>query len=1790
MKCNVSAVIIVLLALSAHGIAGQTTTKSSEPLSWQFRRDDSGRVTGIVDPAGRETRLEYDFEEGGKAGTITRHLPDGAGVRYRYNRFGRRIQMADGQGSVDYQYDELGRLTAAIREDGPAVALTYDTAGRVTSVRVGDGPPTGYSYGYLGRLAEIDTPAGKISYRYQTGRRMIIRTLPNGIRTVWEYRVDGNLGEISHVAQDNHILLQFSYAYRADGRIGGITELSERGRRSRQYRYDGLGRLIGVRNSSGPDRTYRYNRRGNRTGRVVDGRESQSGEYDWAGRLVRLDDAECAHDGTGNLTAYPDQGRDRRFEFNGGNRLRSARTEAGGVEYEYDGDGNMVARTVGEERTTFVPDPLAGIWRPLLAKHGGDRKTFYVWNGDVPLAEIEGEEVRFFLHDHLGSVRLVVGEDGSIVDRRSFSAFGIPQHKAGDMGLSPGFAGLFYDPVGEVHPTRARAYDPSLGRFLQRDPQFRAPTVSDLNTSAHVYCQNDPVNYVDIDGARRQHYFSRLVSQSVNSTLSFLKDMRDWMVAKDTPTSFENAIRDAVRNTPRNGTIPILVTGVSNNWSDAQNAAQTHLGERGIGIRSATGNFLWDAGVAFRDQTQGATGSLMDFPLLATPPRFRHADDTTTHHNIVWHAEYVQQMAEDMGRDDVTFDIHAHSNGAINLRNESQQLRRAIAGGLKVNSVTTYAVSSTEPLQQVCQQLGVPFDTKLHPHDPIVDLTQYPRTVSQDLQTDIGLPRWIADPIAFGMVETNKVASLLTLPWTIRHHSLGTPDGYSIDVTGQNTAGKGSRTLPLSDIRLPALYDIQRLMKKRDDFVPFPPDDGGGGPGGGGSLSPSNVGGIYLHGAGEALAGLGRLKGVALDEKNGKLILLSEGHTETDLPPLRLDDVVTVFRSVYEHGRAPYVSIDPNPKDPRGPRMLIRHDEGTAGTYVGWTLFEADRVMKCYSLGFDNVTRRPVESKVEDYRNLLDLGFSGTEEARRAPVWERFWIVPSEVTQRRAADRLTLFDVPLKVRTQRMVLRDSKLVPAPDDTPSEQAQKFSAWFTAHYDEIAAEAKAVPPEGSGIESARPFFTELRRIALITAIAERLRDQGVPMPPWMRNYAVAPCPMPETTPAITVTATKTETRRVQQGIEKTTHEQRIFGGVDLAADQEEVEVLPTDQPTRELVPAVRKALCTAPALKSVDVERDGDSYRALALPGKDTVALGPCRLRETDLSVPTRRGHRIELVRKFNSFFQPRENLGKAWTLDLPYLAKERLPVRRGDDRQQYRSVYELSSPLGSCSESFRRRSHVEELDGEILVPSRSRAILGLVKMKNEKIGKPTMAMLFRDGQQWHFDEDGYLVGRVRPPAMVLYRRDGAHRIRRIEGWYGANLRADIRLKYGDGGRLVEASGSNGETVAYRYADGKLVGARGKTTTTYEYEDALVSSVTRNGRTVRQFGYEGRGRLAWERRYSGPRVSYSAENRAEGLKIVASTESTTEMASYDDSARPGKRILRDGTRIKWSHGPGEASEASVIRPDGTRHRVRRSEDGREVSWTGPTGATRTARYDNAGRPARVAAGGSDLLRNQWHRNGLLEKTTTDTCAFHPRYRSDGVQTALLITPPQEAGPGFSRWKEEQYDELGRTARITDSAGLEVVFGYEDTGQSPSAVAWKWRDGQAVVQRERGADGRLKSIKTNWGRSERRTYDARTGQIEKVTIENAGQRASVRYENGRPAAIRHFDGNTWKLDYYESGRHKALCREIRAPHGVRLHYEYDDADRLSEVTCRQTSKTKYEYDRAGRLTSIALSPVQR
>ena len=1509
----ISAVLLVVIYAVTDASAGN---KTLAPLKWRFAYDDSGRISKLIDPGNKITTFSYELDKtGGFLKKVTKAHVDGAEVSFGLDRFGQRRQMIDAYGKVVYEYDNYNHITGIHREGSPKISYTYDTMDRLSSMNIGKIATVRYVYDFLGRPSKIETPVGSIIYQYQDGQGQISRILPNGIRTILKYMPNGSLDSIINTDRDNHVISRFTYSYRPDGLIDAVKEWSPRVERVIQYQYDQVKRLTAVVDSTGQKIQYQYDKLGNRLSMVKNGKTQDTLSYNWAGQIKTRNGQICTYDASGNLTSYKDKGSNVSFGFNSVNLPKSVQKSGVKIDYEYDGDGYMIARIAAGKKTSYVPDPFTDIWRPILALNADGGTTYFVWEGGVPLMAVSGGKVKFFLHDHLGSVRCISDQNGRITKRFDYSPFGVPQTGFDGDGLQPGFAGLFLEPVATLYLTRARVYDPAIGRFMQFDPQHRIPLGSQKELFGYNYCGGDPVNFVDSNGA-----FAVKHGERINNTYFYVLEQPGGGLTIGVPTSLR-----------------------ANMWPLTKHYAQEKVTKGIVNILEASGKF--------------ASANALRMYSTATAP---------ISIGKIGAESVVKSLDSEMS---ITLIKWAHDFTKVG----------EWKSGLLWN---TWHIPDARNIQNVEVAAFLHQAAQMH---------------------DAGMPSILTAFQNSGNFEKQK---------------------FWMEQTGYNSEG---------------LNKILNEWSANDSQA----------------MVPSNVGGVYLQGAGDALKHLGQLRGVAVDKKTGRLALLSEGDSKINLSPLRMDDVVTVFRSVYENG-APYVSIDPDPKNPRGPVMLVRHDPVTKKTYPGWILFETDRLMKAYSLGFDNLSRKQLKSEIKGYTNLFDLGFSNFGNQEKDSIWERFWIVPSKIKRRQSVNsELTLLDVSLKVNTQRMVMHGGKLEPAPGKGPSKQAKTFSEWFTNAYDDISKEALSAPPEGADDSSPVEVFVELRRIALITAIAETLRNQDVPLPSWMRNYPVKPCKVPLVTPSIVVEATQTETKKVRDGASirelKSTQRQRIYGGVNLAPDDKDVQVVKGDLEAEEFIRETSAKIVSAPLASPISFRKNEKKYQILALPGDRSKDLGAKRLNEIDLIVPVQRGTNITLSRVFNSFFRPEGDFGKGWTSDFPQLVKQKLLVSRTGDKTVSKNVYQLTSPLSTVSGSFKKYKFVPEMNGKLLVDESSDIFYGLADKTIEKIGFETKVLIYRDGREWLFDKGGNLVAKLEGPLMTIYRRDNAHLVRRIEGWYGKHLRADIKLEYDDLGRIKQAFGSNNAKVEYQYGgNGSLsLIRRPDGTLEYKNKDGLVVTVLLNGKEISRFDYGDHGQLLSERLADGTKRTLNIKREKGTVKIAKVSGNDSISAEYDSEFRPIKRIFEDGTQVQWKYKDTTSVDTDIALPDGNRYKVNSSSNGKQMAFLTPGGGKYSTSYDSAGRLVALHRDNKEIIKRKWHTNGLPASTVHETFATHPEYRDDNVQTGVLLTPPKESP--FKEWLRINYDELGRPDTITDATGSETKIGYDQTGE-PGIVVTK------------------------------------------------------------------------------------------------------------------------------------------
>ncbi len=176
-----------------------------------------------------------------------------------------------------------------------------------------------------------------------------------------------------------------------------------------------------------------------------------------------------------------------------GGQLVSTKTKFYSSNYEKESitaGGNTIDR---ELFYIFAPDGLAAI----LEKKGSNRVMYYAST------------------DKLGSINLLVKEDGSIAADQSYDAWGRQRNPVdwtfnnltANIITDRGFTGHEHLNYFSLINMNGRAYDPTIGQFLSPDIFVQEPENSQ-SFNRFSYCLNNPLKFVDPSGYLIDDYFS----------------------------------------------------------------------------------------------------------------------------------------------------------------------------------------------------------------------------------------------------------------------------------------------------------------------------------------------------------------------------------------------------------------------------------------------------------------------------------------------------------------------------------------------------------------------------------------------------------------------------------------------------------------------------------------------------------------------------------------------------------------------------------------------------------------------------------------------------------------------------------------------------------------------------------------------------------------------------------------------------------------------------------------------------------------------------------------------------------------------------------------------------------------------------------------------------------------------------------------------------------------------------------------------------------------------------------
>lgn len=504
---------------------GRTLSQTRAGSTMSYEYDENGNLTERTDHNGVVTTYTYDDLD---QLTHTAYTGSTNFATYGYDALSRLTSAQNQNGTVTIGYNNRGWVNTTTDVHGHTVGYGYDDAGNRDSLVLDNNAHTSYVYDTVNRLTILtDESSNNFTFDYDAANRLITKTLPNNVVTTYNYDGMTRLTRLKH-ENPSSTLFDYEYGYNDANQISQITDLTQ----TRDFSYDNVNRLTGVSVSSNPVESYTYDGVGNRTSSHL----NSSLDYNPFNRLHNTDAYTYRQDPNGNLedrTTYQDPNGPfstpvidtAEYKWDEENRLTQATvsndTQNGDLTYEYDALGRRVKSTVDSRETDFVYDGL-----DVLMDEGPDDPVTYQ-NGpgiDNKLKLKNGSDNLYFLQDHLGSTVGLAKNASGLSYAAEYDSFG---NALSDMRGFPTryrFTGREFETLSGLQYSRARSYDPQVGRFISEDPIGFAG--GDINL--YGYVGNSPLRFTDplgLDGGpenylRNPYSSDQWIKNGLSNTVS----------------------------------------------------------------------------------------------------------------------------------------------------------------------------------------------------------------------------------------------------------------------------------------------------------------------------------------------------------------------------------------------------------------------------------------------------------------------------------------------------------------------------------------------------------------------------------------------------------------------------------------------------------------------------------------------------------------------------------------------------------------------------------------------------------------------------------------------------------------------------------------------------------------------------------------------------------------------------------------------------------------------------------------------------------------------------------------------------------------------------------------------------------------------------------------------------------------------------------------------------------------------------------------------------------------------
>lgn len=470
-----------------------------------------------------------------------------------------------------YSYDDLGRMITKAEYQGDTLpqdlspytlTYTYDDHDNITSIAYGSAIPSevdAVEYVYSGdRLSEVKVRVGNTRYTVKE----YTYTSWGAVKTVKDYY------DFKESGITKYIILDYTYNDLLNVSEMVYTKEDDTVIESHRYTYDKAGKIISEENSSS----------------LSDLNEIRRYEYDTLGRLVLSDIKDIEevtengetdiseenkvttsynYDKVGNRVSKTENGTETVYVYNGLDQLISETEDGDTLTYSYDLNGNQIGisgtsdgetisrsftytpsgmmETYADDNTVLQTNTYSGEGQRIRKEEGisttnyfyqegsvlyttGDNSNFNLLNySDIFGTVRDGDDYYFYLEDIQGSTTDLIDSAADMVVSYWYNDFGeVTEDRETDFDDFVNeiqYTGAIYDDTTSLLYLNARFYEPSTGRFISQDTYRGEPEEPDT-WHLYAYCANDPVNYVDPSGHKKDKLTEEMVKALLENNVT----------------------------------------------------------------------------------------------------------------------------------------------------------------------------------------------------------------------------------------------------------------------------------------------------------------------------------------------------------------------------------------------------------------------------------------------------------------------------------------------------------------------------------------------------------------------------------------------------------------------------------------------------------------------------------------------------------------------------------------------------------------------------------------------------------------------------------------------------------------------------------------------------------------------------------------------------------------------------------------------------------------------------------------------------------------------------------------------------------------------------------------------------------------------------------------------------------------------------------------------------------------------------------------------------------------------